>query len=156
VSAAQQAASAFQQAAAQLGTIRSATSNDLQSTVTQINQDVAKVQEYNASLTRQTGPDAGAQAQLESTLEDLSGLAGIQVLPRIGGSITVLLGGQTPLVIGTNVNALQVGSDTANVTNGPPNALIVDSHGNDVTSHVNSGSLSGLLTTLNSVLPSLA
>lgn len=156
ISAAQQTASAFQQGAAQLATIRTATANDLQTTVTQINRDVAKIQEYNASLSRQTGPDAGAQAQLESTLEDLSGLAGIQVLPGVGGAVTVLLGGQTPLLIGTTINALQVGSDTANVTNGPPNSLIVDSHGTDVTSHVTSGSLTSLLTTLNSVLPSLA
>ncbi len=39
--------------------------------------------------------------------------------------------------------------------NGPPNTVIVDSTGADVTGHVTSGSLSALLTVRNNVLPSL-
>jgi len=156
ISAAQQTATAFQQAASELTSIRGATVQDLQSTVAQINQDAAQVQAYNASLPQQSGPDPGAQAQLETTLENLSGLANVQVLSGLGGTVTVLLGGQTPLVIGTQVNALQVQNDATNALNGPPNQSIVDSNGNDVTSQVTSGSLSGLLTAVNDVIPSLA
>jgi len=107
-------------------------------------------------VTRQSSPDPGAQAQLESTLENLSGLANVQVLSGVGGTVTVLLGGQTPLVIGTQVNALQVQNDATNSLNGPPNQSIVDSNGNDVTNQVTSGSLAGLLTAVNDVIPSLA
>ena len=156
ISAAQQTATAFQQAAAQLTSIRGATVQDLQSTVAQINQDAAQIQTYNSSVTRQSSPDPGAQAQLESTLENLSGLANVQVLSGVGGTVTVLLGGQTPLVIGTQVNALQVQNDATNSLNGPPNQSIVDSNGNDVTNQVTSGSLAGLLTAVNDVIPSLA
>ncbi len=156
ISAAQQTATAFQQAAAQLSSIRGETVQDLQSTVAQINQDAAQIQTYNSSVTRQSTPDPGAQAQLESTLENLSGLANVQVLSGVGGMVTVLLGGQTPLVIGTQVNALQVQNDATNALNGPPNQSIVDSNGNDVTGQVTSGSLAGLLTAVNDVIPSLA
>jgi flagellar hook-associated protein 1 len=156
ISAAQQTATAFQQAAAQLSSIRGETVQDLQSTVSQINQDAAQIQTYNSSVTRQSTPDPGAQAQLESTLENLSGLANVQVLSGVGGMVTVLLGGQTPLVIGTQVNALQVQNDATNALNGPPNQSIVDSNGNDVTGQVTSGSLAGLLTAVNDVIPSLA
>src|SRR5208337_2567483 len=88
IDAAQQTATAFQQAAAQIGTIQNAATNDIQSTVTQINQDAAAIQSYNADLAQSSGPDAGLSAQLESTLENLSGLANIQVTKGIGGTVT--------------------------------------------------------------------
>ena len=155
VSAAQTTAAAFQQVASQLNAARGATNQDLQSTVAQINQDASQIQSYNASIAAGNS-NPGLSAQLESTLENLSNLANVQVMPGLGGTVTVLLGGQTPLVIGTQLNALKVGSDTANAVNGPPNATILDSNGNDVTSQVTSGTLAGLLTVENSTIPSLA
>lgn len=154
VNAAQGAATAFQQVASQLNAARASVNQNLQSTVAQINQDAAKIQAYNAAIAAGNG-NPGLSAQLESTLEDLSTLANVQTLPGVGGTVTVLLGGQTPLVIGTNVSPLQVGADTAGAVNGPPNATILDADGNDVTGHVTSGKLYGLLTTANTTLPSL-
>jgi flagellar hook-associated protein 1 len=156
INSAQQTATAFQQAASQLSSIQGSTVQDLQSTVAQINQDAVQIQSYNAQVGQQVGQDPGAQAQLESTLENLSGLANVQVIGGLGNTVTVLLGGQTPLVIGTQLNALQVQPDATNGGNGPPNETIVDSNGNDVTSQVTSGSLAGLLTAVNTVIPSLA
>lgn len=156
INAAQQTANAFQNAAAELNTIRGATDHDLQSTVAQINQDAAKVQNYNQTIERLGSADPGSQAQLESALEDLSSQANVQVISGLGGTVTVLLGGQTPLVIGSQVDTLQVQSDVANNTNGPPNTTIVDSLGNDLTGQVTSGSLSALLAVRNNVIPSLA
>lgn len=154
VAAAQQTAAAFQQVAAELNSARASRTQDLQSTVAQINQDAAQIQSYNASIGGgESNP--GLSAQMESTLENLSSLANIQTMRGLGGTITVLLGGQTPLVIGTQVDALQVGSDVANAVNGPPNATILDSNGNDVTAQVTSGQLAGLLSVRNSVIPSL-
>jgi flagellar hook-associated protein 1 FlgK len=72
--------------------------------------------------------------------------------------VTVLLGGQTPLVIGTQVNDLQAVNDTSSNAGNPdaaPTISIVDSNGNDVTNQVTSGSLAGLLSVRNSMLPSL-
>ena len=72
--AAQQTASAFQQAAVQLGQIQTSTTNDIQSTVAQINQDAAAIQSYNQQIAQNSQPDAGLSAQMESTLENLSEL----------------------------------------------------------------------------------
>jgi uncharacterized protein YdbL (DUF1318 family) len=61
IDAAQQTASAFQQAAVQLGQIQTSTTNDIQSTVTQINQDAAAIQSYN----QQIAQNSAAQRRIE-------------------------------------------------------------------------------------------
>lgn len=158
ISAAQQTATAIQQAAAQLGSIQNATTNDIQTTVTQINQDAATIQSYNAAIAQNSQADAGLSAQLESTLENLSSLANIQVSKGLGGTVTVLLGGQTPLVVGTQVNPISAGSNTASNTGNPsaaPTISVFDSSGNDITNQITTGGLAGLLSVRNSLLPSL-
>jgi len=158
IDAAQQTASAFQQAAVQLGQIQTSTNNDIQTTVAQINQDAASIASYNQQIAQNSQPNAGLSAQLESTLENLSGLANVQVLNGIGGQVTVLLGGQSPLVEGTQVNAIQAVNNTASNQNNPgaaPLIAIQDSDGNDITGLVTAGSLAGLLSVSNNLLPSL-
>lgn len=159
LSAASQVSAAFQQTAKQLDSIRSSSDRDIQSTVNQINQDAALIQSYNATIARGSTPDAGLDAQLHTALENLSDLADVQVLRGNGNTVTVLLGGQTPLVIGDRVNALQAKpEDTTGALNpnGTPNLQILDSSGNDITSNITSGSLAGLLSVRNNLLPSLA
>jgi flagellar hook-associated protein 1 FlgK len=158
IDAAQQTASAFQQAAVQLGQIQTAVTSNIQSTVTQINQDAAAIQSYNQQIAQSPQPNAGLSAQLENTLENLSSLANIQVLPGNGGTVTVLLGGQTALVEGDNVNAIQAVNDTASTAGNPgaaPTISIEDSNGNDITGEIGTGSLAGLLSVSNTFLPSL-
>jgi flagellar hook-associated protein 1 FlgK len=158
INAAQQTATAFQQAAGELNSIQTQTTSDIQSTVTQINQDAATIQSYNVQIARNPTPDAGLSAQLESTLENLSSLTNVTTIPGLGGMVTVLIGGQTPLVIGTQVNDLQAVNDTtSNAGNpgAPPTISIVDSNGNDITGQVTSGSLAGLLNVSNTMLPAL-
>jgi flagellar hook-associated protein 1 len=158
IDAAQQTAAAFQQAAVQLNQIQASTTNDIQTTVSQINQDAGAIQTYNQQISEQAQPNAGLSAQLENTLENLSGLANIQVTKGIGGMVTVLLGGQTPLVEGVQVNAIQAVNNTASNTGNPgaaPNISIEDNNGNDITSDISSGSLAGLLSVRNNLLPSL-
>jgi flagellar hook-associated protein 1 len=158
IDAAQQVGGAFQQAAVELGQIQTSTGNDIQSTVAQINQDAAAIQSYNQAMGQSSQPNAGLSAQLESTLENLSGLANIQVLQGSGGTVTVLLGGQTALVEGLQVNAIQAVNDTASNVGNPgaaPNISIEDSNGNDITGQITSGSLTGLLSAYNTTIPSL-
>ena len=154
INAAQDVSEAFQEVSAQLNSAAGTVTQNLQSTVTQINQDAAEIQGFNAQIAAGNS-NPGLQAQIESTLENLSSLANIQTLPGAGGTITVLLGGQTPLVIGTTVDALSVGTNVAGATNGPPTSTILDSNGNDVTSQVTSGSLGALLSVGNNLIPSL-
>jgi flagellar hook-associated protein 1 len=159
LNAASQVSAAFQQTAKQLDSIRTSTDSDIKSTVDQINQDAAVIQKYNAAIASQSAPDAGLDAQLHTALESLSNLADVQVLRGNGNTVTVLLGGQTPLVIGEQVNALQAQPENTSGAlnpNGAPNTQILDSSGNDVTSQITSGSLAGLLSVRNDLLPSLA
>jgi len=158
IDAAQQTASAFQQAATQLASIQTGVTNDIQSNVAQINEDAASIQSYNVQMAKSSAPDAGLSAQLESTLENLSSLTNVTTIPGNGGMVTVLIDGQTPLVIGTQVNDLQAVNNTASNSGNPgaaPTISILDSNGNDVTGQITSGSLAGLLTARNNLLPSL-
>jgi flagellar hook-associated protein 1 len=158
IDAAQQTASAFQQAAVQLGQIQVSNANDIQSTVTQINQDAAAIQSYNQQLGQTPTPDAGLSAQLENTLENLSSLVNIQVLQGNQGSVTVLLGGQTALVEGMQVTTIQAVNNTASNNGNPgaaPNISIEDGNGDDITGEITSGGLAGMLSVQNNLLPSL-
>lgn len=155
ISSAQQVASAFQQVTAQLTSVRTSTDKDLQSTVDRINQDALQIQAYNRSVASDSKFDAGRDARLHAVLEDLSSLANVQAIPGIGQTITVLLGGQTPLVIGTEVNALHVADVSVASPVGPPDKAIADSTGRDITSQITSGALAGLLDVRNNTIPSL-
>ena len=70
----------------------------------------------------------------------------------------MLLGGQTTLVQGNQVNVLQAVNNTASNSGNPgaaPNISIQDDNGNDITGQITSGSLAGLLSVRNNLLPSL-
>ncbi len=61
ISAAQQAASAFQQTAAQFASVRSLTDRDLQTTVDKINQDALQIADYNQSVVEERIAGRGAR-----------------------------------------------------------------------------------------------
>jgi flagellar hook-associated protein 1 FlgK len=159
LTSAQDLGMSFQQAAATLSSVTSNVNNNIDSTVSQINTLATQVVNYNLQQA-QTGGTAntGLDANLHNTLETLSGLAGITARFESDGSVTLLMGGQTPLVIGTHQYSIQSSySGTANPVNpnAPPAAHIVDANGQDVTANVVGGTLGGLLTVRNTVLPSL-
>jgi len=104
--------------------------------------------------------DPGAEANLYAALDNLSQLTNFSAVKQSDGTITVMLGGGDPLVIGTQVNDLSSSDAVATnppptYPNSPPTAVITDSQGNDVTSQITSGQLGGLLDTRNRVLGSL-
>ena len=159
LSSAQNLGMSFQQAAATLSSVTSNVNNNIDSTVSQINTLATQVVNYNLQQSQQGGTaNTGLDANLHDTLETLSGLAGITARFESDGSVTLLMGGQTPLVIGTHQYSIQSSySGTANPVNpnAPPAAHIVDANGQDVTANVVGGTLGGLLTVRNTVLPSL-
>ena len=158
LSKAQSLGASFQQAASVLASVTGNVSNQIDSTVAQINTLAAQVQTYNIQHNQSGAADSGMDAHLHDTLESLSGLAGITSRFESDGSVTLLLGGQTPLVIGSHQYLLQSTYSTpANPPNpnAPSSARILDANGQDVTSHVVGGTLGGLLTVRNTVLPAL-
>jgi flagellar hook-associated protein 1 FlgK len=158
LNAAAQVASAFQQSAAQLDTIRSSVNGDLQTTVASINQISARIQQYNLAKQASSTPDAGRDAQLYSSLEQLSQLVDIQTTTNSDGTLNVLMGGQVPLVTGAQQHQLSVQFPSpSNGSNpgAPPNAAIVDDSGADVTQKIANGQLGALVSVRNQILPRL-
>jgi len=147
---ANEVAKSFNSAAANLANIQGNARQQISSQVDTINHLASLVQVYN---TTQQSNAAGASdpivdAKLHDTLEQLSGYADVQALKQNDGSISLLLGGQTPLVVGKTQYKI-----TADITSAPT-AAILDSTGADVTSLVSGGSLSGGLVAVNQSIPS--
>jgi len=158
LSQAQTVAQSFQAASASLGQITNGVNQQITSNVNQINSLTAAIQQANIAIANNTTPDAGLDANLHANLESLSQIADITVSFAPNGTATVLLGGQTPLVIGAQQYTIQAsfsptGSPT--IPNATPDARILDASGQDITSHISQGSLGGLLNVRNTVLPSL-
>src|SRR5579872_2153904 len=159
LSAASDVAAAFSQTASQLTQARANVNTDLQSTVTSINQIAVQIQQYNIARQQSSAPDAGLDAQLHASLEQLSQYAGVQSLTNSDGTITVLMDGQVPLVTGATVHPLSLQyvnpSGVANPS-AEPDATILDDSGNDVTGKITDGQLGALLSVKNTTLPRLA
>ena len=154
----QSLAQAFQQAAAGLSTATRGLNSKIDGTVQQINTLASQIRDYNVQIRQSGGSNPGVDARLHDAVESLSGLTGIAVRFESDGTATVLLGGQTPLVLGAQAFPLQTGYVDSGVPlnpNATPAAHILDSSGQDVTAHVSRGTLGGLLQLRNTVLPSL-
>jgi flagellar hook-associated protein 1 FlgK len=106
--------------------------------------------------------DAGLQAQLYTTLQDMSTLAPVSVHIESDGTATVLLSGQAPLVMGTTQNNVALNYPPTSATAPFPNAApttaqltIAGLPQPDVTSLVNKGSIGAELSFANTTMPSL-
>jgi len=155
---AQALAQSFQSAAASLSQVTNNVNQQISSNVDQINNLTAAIQQANIAIGNSSTPDAGLDANLHASLESLSQIADITVSFAPNGTATVLLGGQTPLVIGAQQYTIQASfapTGTPTIPNATPDARILDSNGQDITSHISQGSLGGLLNVRNTVLPSL-
>jgi flagellar hook-associated protein 1 FlgK len=158
---AQQVALSFQQTAANLARTTNSTNTQIQQNITQINDLTSQLRIYNQQRLAGDLNDAGLDAQIHSTLEQLSEYVNVTARTEANGSVTVLMGGQTPLVIGANQYNLQVSFSTpasapATIPGGVPPARILDAQGNDVTAMISQGKVAGLLDVRNNVLPSIA
>ncbi|MBI1791222.1 MAG: hypothetical protein HYR60_27145 [Acidobacteria bacterium] len=116
--------------------------------VERINQLTGLIRDHNLHVRDNAGAgsDPGVDAQVHSQLEELSQWADIQALRQNDGSFTVLLGGQTPLVIGNRQYALQ--ADLSAIP-----ARVLDAQGAGVTAHIGGGRLAGTLQAANVTLP---
>jgi flagellar hook-associated protein 1 FlgK len=160
IDAAQNTALSFHNASAGLEKVSSDTELDVRQTVDHINALSTKLEQYNVERQHLSSSDPSLDAKVQSTLEELSGLANFTTIGAADGTITVLLGGQTPLVIGDH--QYKISANFALPTNpppvnplAPPGATILDTTGQDITSQVTSGSLGALLDVRNRLLPSL-
>lgn len=156
---AQQVVESFHTAASKLEQAGSDTERQIGQTVDQINALGVQLAGYNAQ--RRTGDrnDPSLDAKMQNALENLSRLTNFTSTAEADGTVTVLAGGQTPLVIGDHHYTLSDRlAPPANLPPGtsgvPPTATILDSAGRDVTAQFTGGQVGALLDMHNRVLAS--
>jgi flagellar hook-associated protein 1 len=158
ITAAQGLSTAFSQTFNQAQQINSDNNQQLTASVSQLNQDTAQIAQLNGEIRTSPGNDAGLQAELYNTLQDLSGLAPVTVNMESDGTATVLLGGQSPLVQGITQNPVTLNyTSPANPTypNATPTAQLLSSGGQDITSLVTQGSIGAELNFSNITMPAI-
>jgi flagellar hook-associated protein 1 FlgK len=158
LNAAQGVARAFQQQSAEVSQATASADNQMTGLVGQVNSLTAQLQKDNVQLTQTGSSDPALQSNVYNTLQQLSQLVPITSFKQTDGSMTVLLGGQTPLVIGQTQYQLSshvaVPAGATN-PNGPPSAQVLDSSGKDITTQITGGQLGGVLQARNGVLAQL-
>ncbi|MGH9719660.1 MAG: flagellar hook-associated protein FlgK [Bryobacteraceae bacterium] len=119
------------------------------SLTTRVNELAARLSGLNAHIRENVSAagDAGLDAQVHATLEELSGYVDFQVIQQADRTFTVLVGGETPLVLGDR--AYEIHTDLSN-----SGAAIRDYSGQDITADIGGGRLGGALRSLNTLLPS--
>lgn len=158
ISQAQSLAEEFQSAASSLAQTTTQLNTQISGSVQQINSYAAQIATDNAAIAQSNPPDPNVQANLQASIENLSQVADVSVEYASNGTATVLLGGQTPLVIGSQQYSIQANFSNAGTggnANAVPNAQILNANGQDITGQITQGSLGGLLNVRNTVLPSL-
>jgi flagellar hook-associated protein 1 FlgK len=153
-------AASFRQTAAGLAEASAAADTQIAGNVARVNTITATLASLNSERARSQSPDPGLDAKIHNNLEQLSELVDFSVLYPADGTVTVLLGGQSPLVIGDNHFEIRAGSfQPANPPpvnpSAPPQAQLLDSDGKDITAEVTGGRLGGLLSVRNGLLASL-
>jgi flagellar hook-associated protein 1 FlgK len=158
IQSASELAAAFRQASSAIAAESAGAERDINETVAQVNQLATKLAKLNASARRSGQMDAGADAQASAALEELAELTDITAARNEDGTITVLLGGEIPLVMGDTahaVSARRAASSSDAAFDGPPPIEIVDEQGISVEGKIRGGRLAGLLSVRNEVIPSL-
>jgi flagellar hook-associated protein 1 FlgK len=142
-------AASFQQAAAGLNASGADADTQVRDTVAKINDLVGRLRDVNLTRREDSSSknDAGLEATVYSTLEELASYTTVQTLRQADGTYSVLLAGQVNALVGTTQYRLQ--PDFSGVQTG-----IVDASGKDVTSILTGGKLGALLQFKNQGVPS--
>lgn len=151
-------AQAFQQTAGNLSSVAQDTTNQIQSTVDNVNRLVGQLQGYNKQLMAGSTNDASLDAQVNTTLEQLSQYIDFSAIQQSDGSYTVLMNGQSVLLVADQQYQISYqpnppAADSAYPVS-RPGAKIVSSIGGDLTAATTGGQLGALLDIANTVLPS--
>jgi flagellar hook-associated protein 1 FlgK len=147
LTAAGNVASAFQSVTASLDTQQNQIDSNIQSTTAQINNLAANIQQLNVQ-TEAGGSNPSNDANLRNDLDQLSSLVDITVTKSSDGSVSVLAGGQLPLVDGNQLYTI-----TANPGASPGSQISSSAGGNSPVAF--SGQLGALLETRNTVIGGL-
>ncbi|MGA7234774.1 MAG: flagellar hook-associated protein FlgK [Bryobacteraceae bacterium] len=151
-------ASTFQETAQGLTQFTQSTNEQIQETVSGINQLAAQLTADNQQIQAGNGGDAGLDANIHNTLDQLSQYVNYTATQQSDGTYSILVDGQSPLVMGSQqftlgVQMTQPSNPPPVNANAPPHASIIGADGSDITSQVTGGQLGSLINLRNSVLP---
>lgn len=141
-------ADTFRVAASELSRTTGLVTRQTTDAVRNINGYLERIQELNATRRNSgsTANDPGLDASAYATLEELAEYADVTALRQPDGTFSLYLGGQTPLLIGTNLYRLSADVST-------PRTVIRDPEGVDVTAQLGKGRLPALVELRNQTLP---
>jgi flagellar hook-associated protein 1 FlgK len=149
IQAATRVAQAFNETAAQIFQLASDTAQQASAAVTSINQIAAHIAYLNSEIQKGAQHDTGIAANLNSSLETLSKLVDLGVSYATDGTASVLLGGQTPLVMGSLAYSISIRAKTrsagATYPGGDAGIQLLDQNGADITGQASQGKLGALL-----------
>ena len=154
-------AEVFQQTVANLTNAAIDADRQLRQTVDQINQMGATLQQINGDRRRNSQDDAGLDTRMQTVLEQLSELVSFTPLFQADGTVTILIGGQSALVVGENLYPISVSSDMPTdpvplYDGASAPSRLFSPGGAEITGLVTGGRLAGLIQVRNEVLPSLS
>ncbi len=129
-------------------------------TVDQVNQLVGELQGYNHIAMQGNKNDGGLSARMHAALEELSSLADVHATFQSDGTVSLMLNGQTPLLLEDKQFSLssslyQPQNPPPTNAAGPASVRIQASDGSDITSKTTGAQLGALLHLRNQILPSL-
>jgi flagellar hook-associated protein 1 len=148
LNAAATVAQQFQSAATGLSSQSAGLTQQTQGIIGNINQLASTIAQVNSDdrIDPSGGVNAGVDAQLYSSLEQLSQYVNFTTLQQPDGTISVLVGGQTPLVEGGQAYDIQGDFST-------PQTAILSSTGTDITSQITGGQLAAVVGDNNNAIP---
>ncbi len=152
-------ATAFQHTADGLTSVAQSTEEQIQQTVATVNRLSGQLRDLNAKVLNNSISDAGLDAQVNATLEQLSQYVDITALKQEDGTVTVLMNGQTPLVMADrqynlSYDLYQPDTPPPTYSDARPLARVKASDGSNITAATDGGTLGALLDFRNRVLPS--
>jgi flagellar hook-associated protein 1 FlgK len=133
-------AASFRNTSQQLADLANDNANEIRTVVDRVNRLAGRIQEYNARIRTGSSADAGVDAGIYSTLDELSADVNLNVVSQEDGTYSLMLNGEHPLVIGTEIHELSINIDSDS------RAHIVQGAGHDVTSSISESRLASLLT----------
>ena len=142
-------ASAFRGVAQQLDGLATDNANEIRGVVDKVNRLAGRIREFNADIRAGATNDAGVDAGIHATLDELSGEVNIQAMEQADGTYTLLLGGQHPLLIGVEQYELaasfEIPADATRPGATPQAVLRIGPDKQDITSSVDDARLGALL-----------
>lgn len=146
---AEQLAARFNETASYLGNEATTVTEQVRDAMLAINNLAGTIRDINLQLQRDfdAQSDPSLDARLHSSLEELANYVDFTVLRQANGTVSVLMGGETPLVLGERQYEIQADYSGGTIT-------ILDHNAQDVTHQAGGGKLGALLEMKNETIPS--